>query len=543
MFSTRRWIRIAIPVLAVILAFWFWARPGKSKIVTGRAQAAAAQPASHHPFGAQPALDTNSTVQPAPASPSIPQALGRESVIQAFSTPGFMLKDTKSASHVVKHGESVASIAWHYLPETGYLTGHELEEAIRKANGLRGNNLRPGATISIPGIPVHPFSDRPVSVPRTFVVRAIYLTGWTAGSERGLELISKWKAAGGNAVVFDIKDFDGQVRVPFHHEYAPHVGVTIHNLPKFIHWLHGLHMHVIARIALFRDAYMATTYRRFDIRSRKTGKPWLENGQLDWVDPSLPAVQEYNLDLARMAADAGADEIQLDYVRFPAQGNQADAVFAFQKDHPGRLRTQIITDFVGRAYQELHSKGVLVSLDVFGVMAWARPVDLRLTGQDIPALARRCDVLSPMIYPSHFFHFDGYADPGDAPEHFISESMQRFEAATKGAGVVIRPWLQAFHWRTKSYSVSYVLTEMRVAAQQGGIGFLFWNAANKYPKPLAAMAGIHNAGPSYLAAGETAKTGSTPQPSTSPSNQPRLAPAGGATPTAPGAVANPKSKI
>jgi hypothetical protein len=402
-----------------------------------------------------------------------------------------MLEGTESIPHVVKRGESVGSIAWQYLPQSGYLTGHELEAAIRKANGLRGNIVRPGTTLSIPGIPIRPFQDKPVTVKKDFVVRAIYLTGWTAGSERGLELINRWRAAGGNAVVFDIKDFDGQVRVPFRHEYAPNVGITIRNLPKFIHWLHGLNVHVIARIAIFRDQYLANTYRQLDIRSRRTGKPWLEDGKLDWVDPSLPAVQEYNLDLAKMAAEAGADEIQLDYVRFPAQGDQADAEFAFQRQHPAWPRTEIITDFASRAYRELHPMGVLVSLDVFGVMAWARPVDLKLTGQDIPALARHCDVISPMIYPSHFFHFDGYTDPGDAPEHFISESMRRFELATRGTGVVIRPWLQAFHWRTKTYSVGYILTEVRIAAEQGGIGFLFWNADNKYPKPLEAMADLY----------------------------------------------------
>jgi len=47
-----------------------------------------------------------------------------------------------------------------------------------------------------------------------------------------------------------------------------------------------------------------------------------------------------------------------------------------------------------------------------------------------------------MIYPSHFFGMDGIAHPGDAPEHFIGESMDRFKLITKGSGVVIRPWLQ-----------------------------------------------------------------------------------------------------
>ena len=102
-------------------------------------------------------------------------------------------------------------------------------------------------------------------------------------------------------------------------------------------------------------------------------------------------------------------------------------------------------------------------------------------------MAKYCDVLSPMIYPSHFFGMDKIARPGDAPEHFIGESMDQFELITKGSGVVIRPWLQAFHWRTKTYSPEYIKVQVQTARGKGGIGFLFWNAANDYSKPYAAM--------------------------------------------------------
>jgi hypothetical protein len=102
-------------------------------------------------------------------------------------------------------------------------------------------------------------------------------------------------------------------------------------------------------------------------------------------------------------------------------------------------------------------------------------------------MARHCDVLSPMIYPSHFFGMDGIAHPGDAPEHFIGESMDRFKLITKDSGVVIRPWLQAFAWRTKTYSPKYVEVQIEVAKQKGGVGFLFWNANNDYSKPYTAM--------------------------------------------------------
>jgi len=223
------------------------------------------------------------------------------------------------------------------------------------------------------------------------------------------------------------------------------------------------------------------------VKSHKTGQPWRENGKLVWTDPSQLKVQEYDIALAKKAIEAGADEIQFDYVRFPAEGDQKDASFLFQTDHPEWHRSDVIADFLKRAYAEVHPTGALLSLDVFGIMAWQRPVDLAHTGQDIQRMAKYCDVLSPMIYPSHFFGMDGIPHPGDAPEHFIGESMVRFESITKGSGVVIRPWLQAFRWRTKTYSPKYIEAQVLTAKNKGGIGFLFWNAANDYSKPYTAM--------------------------------------------------------
>ena len=75
-----------------------------------------------------------------------------------------------------------------------------------------------------------------------------------------------------------------------------------------------------------------------------------------------------------------------------------------------------------------------------------------------------------MIYPSHFFGMDGIAHPGDEPAHFIGESMDRFELITKGSGVVIRPWLQAFHWRTKTYSPEYIKIQVETAKTREASG-------------------------------------------------------------------------
>ena len=306
-------------------------------------------------------------------------------------------------------------------------------------------------------------------------------------------------------------------------------------------------MHAIARIAIFRDERLVKEHPELAVQSRRNHQAWRENGKLVWTDPSHPKVQDYNIALAKYVAQLGADEIQFDYVRFPAEGDQKDAAFVYQfrpirkprkrrqdssansscgdgasaipqmrnkaeppptdavTDQPtpapkgrhrqpgeargtdqkreqvpegrhksaqtksachaprGPQRSDVITAFLKKAYAELHPTGVLLSLDVFGVMAWQRQVDLSHTGQDIVGMAHYCDVLSPMIYPSHFFGMDNIAHPGDEPEHFIGESMDRFELITKGTGVVIRPWLQAFHWRTKTYSPEYIKIQVETA--------------------------------------------------------------------------------
>ncbi len=412
-----------------------------------------------------------------------------------------------TAVYVAKRGDSLPLVARKYLPQTSFLTSSELSEAIRKANNdFHGTFLKAGQTVIIPGLLPAPIVEPPVPVERDFEVRAVYLTGLMAASDHGIRIIRRWRELGGNAVVFDIKDSDGSVAIPFEHSLLGTHRAYFHDLPKFVHFLHSQHMHAIARIAIFRDERLVKAHPELAVQSRRNHQAWRENGKLVWTDPSQSKVQEYDIALAKKAIEAGVDEIQFDYVRFPAEGDQKDASFVYQTAHPEWHRSDVIADFLKHAYAELHPTGVLLSLDVFGVMAWQRPVDLAHTGQDIVRMAKYCDVLSPMIYPSHFFGMDGYARPGDAPEHFIGVSMERFEKITQGSGVVIRPWLQAFRWKTKTYSPEYIKTQVLTAKNKGGVGFLFWNAANDYSKPYVAMPAMSAAKGQYFRGDEVPKT-------------------------------------
>jgi len=505
------------------------------------------------------------TVKPAVAAQSGGQLHDASATIPGKTIPEPKLSATPGSEiYTAKRGEAIPTIARHYLGKTGYLTSSELADAIRSVNHKpdTSNILKANEQLTIPGILPAPIMEKTIPVPKDWEVRAVYLTGVMAGSDHGIRIIKHWREVGGNAVVFDIKDSDGSVTIPFEHPLLAEHHVYLHDVPKFVHFLHQQNMHAIARIAMFRDEALVKAHPELAVQSRRNHTAWRENGKLVWTDPSNPKVQDYDIVLAKHVAQLGVDEIQFDYVRFPAEGDQKDAMFVFQKDQPavadaeqdscgdGRLgrpaseasgptttadvnmkssavpsgqknavhgasqrsdatsnqvqkgrkngchvaskphgpqRSDVIAGFLKRAYAELHPTGVLLSLDVFGVMAWQRQVDLSHTGQDIVQMAKYCDVLSPMIYPSHFFGMDNVAHPGDEPAHFIGESMDRFELITKGSGVVIRPWLQAFHWRTKTYSPEYIKIQVETARSKGGIGFLFWNAANDYSKPFTAM--------------------------------------------------------
>lgn len=421
-----------------------------------------------------------SAAQTPVTTPSAPPQSAEQSATPAQSLP------PGTITYQAKAVTTAQFLARMHLTESKYMTVAEYVDAIAAVNDGK-KSFKRGDTVLIPGIEPQPIVEKSRPWAKDNEVRAIYMTGTTAGSAKGIELVRHWHDAGGNAVVFDIKDSDGSISIPFDHPLAPkRTHHSISNLPKYVRFLHSLDMHVIARQALFRDDNIAQNHSTLAVQSRSMHQPWRENGKQVWTDSSNKEVQDYNIALAKYVAASGVDEIQFDYVRFPAEGNQADAQFAFQKD-PKMHRDDVIAAFLDRAYSQLHPMGVLLSLDVFGVMAWQRQVDLSHTGQDIVKMAQHCDVMSPMIYPSHFFGMDGYEHPGDAPEHFIGESMDRFHKVTASSGVVLRPWLQAFHWRTKTYSPEYILTQVKTSNEHSGIGFLFWNAANDYSKPFAAM--------------------------------------------------------
>lgn len=392
----------------------------------------------------------------------------------------------------VRPGDSLLAIAHRLLRYSTEYTAGELVDRIKRENGLQGDAIQMGQLLDV-SLSYAELLDQPVIRGTNFAARGIYITAALAGSRRMLTLADALVAAGGNTVVFDVKDRYGNLgyasSVPLALEIGAGQRAPIAQPAKMLDALHRRNIHVVARLTCFYDARLARQRPDFVPFSREGPGLWSERGKSNWVDPSLPQVQEYLLAIVREVAELGVDEIQLDYVRFPTEGNLADAVFAF--DPAVVPKDRIITDFVTEVERVLEPMGVLLSADIFGVAAWGREADRRTIGQHLPDLLPHLDAVSPMLYPSHFEDgFERIDRPVDYPYYFLLQGCQRLQKLATEHDVLVRPWIQSFDYRVTDFDSLYVTEQLHGAEDGGARGWLLWNPASLYEIGFAAIKGF-----------------------------------------------------
>jgi hypothetical protein len=399
-------------------------------------------------------------------------------------------KDTQLI-HRVSPGESLHKIARQYLPLTEELTVNELVERIKVLSGVEGSLIRPKQWLLIPLVRSSPVAAKTVPKKTDFEAKGIYVNRYTMASKKMKKLIAELAAVGGNTVILDGKGMSGKLSYPSRVDLAEEIGANAEpvtrDLAKLIHYLHKRGIHVGVRQVLFYDELLAEQKPELALRDGVTGHPLMENGRRAWVDPSNPVVQEYNLGIARELAEMGVDEIQFDYIRFPTKENVEYGESGFYRQEVPRHK--IITDFLAQARKELAAHQILLSIDVFGIIAWGRSKDVEMTGQKIEDLATHCDVISPMIYPSHFHNpFRGIVDPSERPYLLVSETCKRFSRLLKNSQVTLRPWIQAFPLGTNNFDEEYIFEQLRALDQSKVRGWLLWSAGNKYDVAWKALA-------------------------------------------------------
>ncbi len=302
-------------------------------------------------------------------------------------------------------------------------------------------------------------------------IRALHVTGWAAGTgDKWRYLLDLAARTEINSLVVDLKDESGLVFYDSTVELAGTVGAVqgVYDIDEIVDATHFGELYLIGRIVTFQDPIAARAAPDLAVWDAASGSPYQKNGQY-FLDPTDPAARRYALDLAVEACAAGFDEIQFDYVRYPdGYGSSA----RFDGGSADEIRPAVIRDFLAEASELLHPLGCAVAADIFGFITSTRG-DGGI-GQQLEMLAEVTDVLSPMLYPSHYSEgWFGFEVPNDHPGPVVANGLDDGLARLEGP-VIMRPWIQDFY-----YNASQVRAEIE-AAEARGLGWMLWNALSNF---------------------------------------------------------------
>jgi len=322
------------------------------------------------------------------------------------------------------------------------------------------------------------------------IIKAIYATNWSAGSERKIGyLINLIKKTELNAIVIDIKDFSGyvayQTRIDLVNKYKTSEK-RILKPNALIKRLHDEGIYVIARVSVFQDLALIKARPDLAIQDKITGKVWRDDKKLTWLDPASKEVWDYNIAIAKDALNRGFDEINFDYIRFASDGKIENIKYPFYDGITPKQ--ELIRQFFEYLRNQLGD--AKISADIFGVALVMN--DDQGIGQYFENILPYFDAIAPMVYPSHYSSgFFGFKKPATQPYEVVKKSlasaMERIanyeSRITNGEIAKLRPWLQDFDlgaiYDTKKVRDQIQAVYDTLDENTYG-GWMLWDPANNY---------------------------------------------------------------
>ncbi|MCY1038265.1 putative glycoside hydrolase [Staphylococcus nepalensis] len=329
-------------------------------------------------------------------------------------------------------------------------------------------------------------------------VKGIYVALGATSNGQFDELVKFINDTELNAMVIDVKDDEGNITMDLKSDNKLIRSNTLDRIDakKIIKEMEKNDIYPIARIVTFKDSKLSNQRPDWSFKTSE-GNVWENEGGDSFTNPFNVNVWDYNLNVAKEAAKAGFKEIQFDYVRFPEGFENKDQSLQYSSgkyEESGlnkvEQRVDTITEFLKSARKDLKSYDVQTSADVFGYAATVK--ETPGIGQSFPKVAKNVDVISSMIYPSHWNPGDfGLENPDTEPYKTIDRYLDKEKEALKGIDsqkVKSRPWLQDFtasylgEGRYKVYDKDEVTAQIQALKDHGIDEFLLWDASGNYTK-------------------------------------------------------------
>ena len=329
-------------------------------------------------------------------------------------------------------------------------------------------------------------AENTVKVNKHLVVnpqKGVYSTVWTARAKRINDLIRIADETEIDTIVIDVKDS------------GAYLDDYIKNL---VSELHKKNIYTIARQVVFQDNSQIEIHPDWYFK-KDDGSLWQDKRGWYWMDPANREIWNYNVDIAKKAIDADFDELNFDYIRFPAFSKNED--INFPPENKIIFKNQIINEFAKYLTSELknYDPDIKLSVDLFAYNM-LKTDDLGV-GQNFRELYDYFDYVSPMIYPSHYLPGNfGFENPAEHPYEVILGTIEKgktqlweksaAEVGTTTPAMVspifekrlkkLRPWLQDFN--IGAIYDSKMIRKEKQAVYDAGLtsGWLLWNPRNVY---------------------------------------------------------------
>lgn len=276
--------------------------------------------------------------------------------------------------------------------------------------------------------------------------------------------------------------------------------IQIKKINSVIKRLHDEGVYVIARLTVFQDPALAKARPDLAVQnalkfSSSTAADadtlWYDSKNLAWIDPAAKEAWEYNLAIAKDAAERGFDEINFDYLRFASDGDLEAMKFPFY-DEKKQIKREVIKSFF--EYLRDGLSRTKISADLFGLVT-INSKDLGI-GQYLEDAFPYFDYLAPMVYPSHYSPGSfGYKNPAAYPYEVVKGSMEgslkkleKYQSNNTSTTLTVklRPWLQDFDLGAK-YDETKIRNQIKAVEEALGQtsrynGWMLWNPSNIYTK-------------------------------------------------------------
>ncbi len=255
----------------------------------------------------------------------------------------------RSTSSLASHGV-VAGFAL-LVAAVGYVALPTLTSVSYNGAAL-GATTTPAASQEEPGA---------AHLPRPEPLKGIYMSQCVVGTpsfrDSLVEFIDTTEL---NAVVIDIRDYTGKIAFPAKHPALAEMvsdACGARDMEAFIARLHEKGIYVIGRITVFQNPYYAAQHPDEAVQ-RKSGGVWKDRKGLAFVDVGARPYWDSVVELGKESYRIGFDELNFDYIRFPSDGNMAEADYTWSR---GKSKAEALEEFYKHLADALRPTGAVPS--------------------------------------------------------------------------------------------------------------------------------------------------------------------------------------